>query len=265
MSIKPKKSLGQNFLYDKNIINKIISQEKIKNYNIIEIGPGTGNLTHEIVKHNPKSLTLIEKDERMCEILNKKLILKKKIRIINKDILSFNLEKILKKNTIIFGNLPYNISTQILVKLIKFNQWPPSYRKLIFMFQKEVAEKILAKSNTSKYGRITIISNWRLKVLNHFNISRNCFFPKPKVDSTLIVFEPIINKYYKIKDISNLEKITQIFFSNKRKMINKSFKKLFGKSEIHKKKLKTNLTYRPSILKEEDYFKIAEYYEKNIR
>ena len=200
----------------------------------------------------------------MCKILNKELIFKKKIKIINKDILSFNLEKILKKDTIVFGNLPYNISTQILIKLIKFKHWLPNYKKLVFMFQKEVAEKILAKSNTSKYGRITVICNWRLKVLNHFNISRNCFFPKPKVDSTLIVFEPIINKYYKIKDISNLEKITQIFFSSKRKMINKSFKKLFGKSEIHKKELKINLTFRPNVLKEEEYFKITEYYEKNF-
>jgi 16S rRNA (adenine1518-N6/adenine1519-N6)-dimethyltransferase len=95
------------------------------------------------------------------------------------------------------------------------------------MFQKEVAEKILACEKTSLFGRITIISNWRLKIKDHFHVSRNCFFPKPNVDSTVLVFEPIINKKYRIKDLENLEKITRIFFSSKRKMINKAFAKIF--------------------------------------
>ena len=260
--IKAKKSLGQNFLIDKNIVDKITNIIEIKDKSILEIGPGTGNLTLSILKRKPKKLLVVEKDDNLAKELKENF--SGEIIIINDDILDLNENLLSREELIVFGNLPYNISTQILIKLIKFKHWLPNYKKLIFMFQKEVAEKILAKSNTSKYGRITIISNWRLKVLNHFNISRNCFFPKPKVDSTLIVFEPIINKYYKIKDISNLEKITQIFFSSKRKMINKSFKKLFGKSEIHKKELKINLTFRPNVLKEEEYFKITEYYEKNF-
>jgi len=130
------------------------------------------------------------------------------------------------------------------------------------MFQKEVAERILANHNSSKYGRLGIIANWRLKITDSFNISKNCFYPKPKIDSTVLVFEPIINRIYKIKNINNLEKITQNFFSKRRKMINKTFFKLFGKSVIHSKKLKINLSHRPSEIRKEYYYKITEYYEK---
>ena len=130
------------------------------------------------------------------------------------------------------------------------------------MFQKEVAERILAKHNSSKYGRLSIIANWRLKVTDSFSVSKNCFYPKPKVDSMVLVFEPIINKIYKIKDINNLEKITQVFFSRKRKMINKGFSKLFKNSLIFSKKLKIDLSYRPNQISKDHYYKITECYEK---
>ena len=131
-----KKSLGQNFLIDKNIINKILGLTVLKNRNIIEIGPGTGALTEEILKKKPRSLIVIEKDDKLSNFLIKKYKSNKIIKIYNEDILKFNLEKILRKKTIIFGNLPYNISSQILVKIIKFKKWPPDFLDLIFMFQK---------------------------------------------------------------------------------------------------------------------------------
>jgi 16S rRNA (adenine1518-N6/adenine1519-N6)-dimethyltransferase len=262
MKIKPKKSLGQNFLFDHNVIKKIISLAEIKKKNIIEIGPGTGNLTKEIIKHKPKSLILIEKDKKLCELLKSKTGSENKLNIFNEDILKFNLEKKIKKNTVIFGNLPYNVSTQILIKLIKFKYWLPNYNKLILMFQKEVAERILAKHKSSKYGRLTVISNWRLKAIDHFNISKNCFYPKPKVDSTVIVFKPIINELFKIDNLLNLEKVTQIFFSSKRKMINKAFNKLFNNTNNYSKELKVDLSSRPNELSTNQYYKITEYYEK---
>ena len=129
--IKPKKSLGQNFLIDNNIIKKIILSIDIKNNNILEIGPGTGSLTKEIVKNNPKKLILIEKDFHLFERIKKTYQFNKNVKVYNDDVLDIDIEKIVKKNTIIFGNLPYNISTQILVKLIKFKKWPPVYNKLI--------------------------------------------------------------------------------------------------------------------------------------
>ena len=246
--IKPKKSLGQNFLVDNNILNKIIKLAEITSNDVIEIGPGTGNLTNKIIEQKPKNLILVEKDKRLAINLNYEIIKFNNLKIFNEDILKFNLEKNIKKNSIIIGNLPYNISSQILVKLIKFKKWLPKYKKLILMFQKEVADKILAKYKTPDYGRLSILTAARLKITDCFNVSPNSFYPKPKVISTVLVFEPIINKNFKVKNIDNLEKISHIFFSRKRKMINKAFKILFKKPIETAKKLNINLNLRPNEL-----------------
>ncbi len=259
--IKPKKSLGQNFLIDNNILNKIINLIKIKNYNVVEIGPGTGNLTKKIIAQKPKNLLLVEKDQLLSNNLRNALNITNNLQIFNEDILKFDLEKKIRRNSIIVGNLPYNISSQILIKLIKFNQWLPKYKKLILMFQKEVADKILAKYNTPNYGRLAIITSARLKITNHFNISPNSFYPVPKVKSTILVFEPIINKDFKVKKIENLEKISHIFFSRKRKMVNKAFNELFKNPLSIAKKIDINLNLRPGELTENEYFKITEMFE----
>mgnify|MGYP006133124417 CR=1 FL=1 len=260
--LKPKKSLGQNFLIDKNIISKIISLTNIKNKSVAEIGPGTGNLTKAIIANKPSSLILVEKDKNLSSELELNLNYFKKIKLFNSDILKFDFNDRLEKETIIFGNLPYNISTQILVNMIKCRKWPPNYSKLIFMFQKEVAEKIIAKNNTSNYGRLSIISSYRLEVVEYFDISKNCFFPKPKVNSTVIVFKPKIINNIHIKNIDNLEKVKNIFFSFKRKMINKALAKLFIDYKLIAKRLNIDLSSRPAELNEELYYKLAKYYEE---
>ena len=256
-----KKSLGQNYLIDLNIVKKIINLTKIYNKNILEIGPGKGALTEQILKNKPKSLILIEKDNILSKELKLKYKDNKKIIIHNEDILKFNFEEKLKDNSIIFGNLPYNISSQILAKIIKFKKYPPKYSALIFMFQKEMAERITGKFSTSKYGRLSILTNYRLKVLNKFNVSPNCFFPKPKIDSTILYLKPNKKISNKIKNIENLEKITNILFSNKRKMINKNMKKIFNKNQLDSIK-NLNLKSRPSDLKPEKYYEITELFEK---
>ena len=262
--IRPKKSLGQNFLIDNNILNKIINLAGINNNDVIEIGPGTGNLTKKIIEQNPKNLILIEKDYKLTNNLKNDLKKYKNCKIFNEDILKFDLENKIKKNSIIIGNLPYNISSQILVKLIKFQKWLPKYRKLILMFQKEVAEKILGKYNTPHYGRLSILTAARLKITNCFNVSPNSFYPVPKVKSTVLVFEPIINKNFQVKNIENLEKISHIFFSRKRKMINKAFIKLFKKPFVVAEKINVKLNLRPNKLSENEYFKITEFFENEI-
>ena len=176
-----------NFLIDKNII-KIISLVKVENKNIIEIGPGKGALTSEIIKRFPKSLFLIGKDEKLSKELLK--YSQNKQVVITGDVLKLDLERITLKNSIIFGNLPYNISSQILVKLIKFKTWTPNFSDLVLMFQKELADKITGKFNTKHYGRLAILASYRLNIIQKFLISNNCFFPKPKVMSQVIHFQP---------------------------------------------------------------------------
>ena len=256
-----KKSLGQNFLIDFNIVKKIVNLVNIKSKNIIEIGPGKGAITDEIIKKNPKSLLLIEKDDNLYKELDMKFSSQKKIKIFNSDILKFDLEKKIKKNSIIFGNLPYNISSQILVKILRFNKWPPNLTDMIFMFQKELAEKIIAKYQSSDYGRLSILSSYRLNMVKKFLVSPNCFFPKPKINSMIIHLRPKKEKIFKINEVTNLEKITNILFSNKRKMINKNIKKILSRKNIESiDGLKLHL--RPANIKPEIYYKITELFEK---
>ena len=254
-----KKSLGQNFLIDKNISKKITKLVKINNRNIIEIGPGKGALTDEILKHKPRTLTLIEKDEDLSKSLKEKYSKNEFVKNITADILNFDLEKLNLKNSIIIGNLPYNISSQILVKLLRFSKWLPFYSDIIFMFQKELGEKILGKFSTKNYGRISILTSYRLALCKKFEVSPSCFFPQPKIKSIVIHFKPVTNKVI-LKDIKNLEKVTQILFSNKRKMIKKNIYKILDERKI--KLIKNlDLELRPSNIEPEIYYKITKLYE----
>lgn len=257
-----KKSLGQNLLIDQNIIRKIVSLTTFQKKDIIEIGPGTGALTKEILKNNPRKLICIEKDKNFVNSLKKFSNKEKTLSIINADILKINLKKLISKDTIIIGNLPYNISTQILLKFIRFNPWLPKFKKMIFMFQKEVGEKIIAPPGNSNFSRLSIITKSRFRILKSFYVSKNCFVPRPKVDSMVIEFEPILKKNINFKSIKTLEYVTNIFFSNKRKMINKAFKKLGINDKEFFKKQKIDLSLRAEKLNEDQFYSIAGYYEK---
>jgi len=258
----PKKSLGQNFLIDKNIINKIIKIGNInKNKTVIEIGPGYGNLTEAIVSMHPKKTLAIEKDKKLSFFLIKKFQNIKNIKVINEDILDIIKNKNLNNNSLVFGNLPYNISTQILAYLITLKKWPPWYDHLIFMFQKEVADRIIAKPNTKEFSRLTVLSNWRLDIKKHFDVSKNCFFPRPKVNSTILSFKPKKNNLFHLKNPKNLEKVTQVLFSNRRKMINKNLKRLFNTKLFLLNDLNIDLKKRPEELSNETFYKIAMRYE----
>tara|TARA_Y100001970_G_scaffold287372_1_gene411857 strand:+ start:1624 stop:2412 length:789 start_codon:yes stop_codon:yes gene_type:complete len=260
--IKAKKSLGQNFLIDKDIIDKITKIVKIENKNILEVGPGTGNLTSAILEKKPYKLTVIEKDEELVNFLKKKF--SKQIQIINKDILDIN-ENFLAKDTFtVFGNLPYNISTEILTKWILNLEikglW---FDYLILMFQKEVADRIVSEYNSKNYGRLTILTNWKLDAKKIIDVKPTSFSPKPKIESSVILFKPK-NKFFKLNSSKSLEKITRIFFMHRRKMIRKPYNKLFNGDKSISSKHKIDLNLRPQNLNFDTYFKLAEEYEKLI-
>ena len=256
MKFKPKKSLGQNFLTDKNILKKIVDIGNIsENDKILEIGPGTGNLTAYIIKSRPKNIIVVEKDIELIRILESKF--KKEIQIINKDVLKLNQDFYYDK-FIVYGNLPYNISTKILSnwclsKEIKF-------KKLILMFQKEVADRIVAKVNTKNYSRITILANWKFNIRKIFDINPGCFFPKPKIKSTLLEFIPKKN-IIDIEKPKNLEKITKIFFSQRRKMVKKNFMRLFENFSALSKKTDIKLTDRPQNISVDKFLLLVKEYE----
>ena len=259
--IRAKKSLGQNFLIDKNVLERITNTAPIENKTVLEIGPGTGNLTSYILKKKPKKFFVIEKDNDLS--INLKNKFDNQIKIINEDVLNVNETNISEDKITVFGNLPYNISTEILSKWIinlKDNFW---FECLILMFQKEVADRIIAKSNTSMYGRLSIISNWKLKIEKICDISPEAFKPKPKIESSLLLFYPREN-FVKIKDPNNLEKVTRIFFNQRRKMLKKPFNQLFNGDQKILNKLKIDLNLRPQNLSLETYYNLVNEYE-NLR
>ena len=259
MVVRPKKSLGQNFLVDNNIINKITELGNISNKDIVlEIGPGTGNLTKNILDQKPKKLIVIEKDYNLSNILRKKF--SSKIKIINDDILKINEEEIFKDKMIVFGNLPYNISSQILVKWLKLNDLNLYSKKFILMFQKEVADRIIANFNEKNYGRLSILTYWKMNVKKIKDVSPKSFYPAPKVESTILFMEPK-KKFFKFNNPKSLEYITNIFFNQKRKMIKKPMNLLFQNSQIIANKLKLDLSSRPQNLSPENYFQICKEYE----
>ena len=259
--IKVKKSLGQNFLIDKNILEKITNTTIIKNKTILEIGPGTGNLTSYILKKNPKKMYVIEKDNELAKSLEYKF--SDKIKIINKDVLKVDETNLFKDKIIVFGNLPYNISTEILCKwILNLNHQKTWFTNLILMFQKEVADRIISKYDSSNYGRLSILANWKLKIKKIIDIKPNSFSPSPKVDSSLLFFS-LKENFSKLKNPHNLEKITRIFFNHRRKMIKKPYFSLFPNDNVSKK-LKLDLNLRPQNLDFEVYYNLANEYE-NLR
>ena len=257
--ISAKKSLGQNFLTDRNILEKIVNVTTIRNKVVFEVGPGTGNLTSFILKNKPKKLFVIEKDNDLAENLN--VNFGEQLTIINDDILNINENLLFDDKVTVFGNLPYNISTEILSKWIlnlKDNFW---FDHLVLMFQKEVAERIIATFNKSTYGRLSILANWKLDVEKICDIKPQSFSPRPKIDSSLLFFTPKKN-FFKLKNPKNLEKVTRIFFSQRRKMLKKPFNQLFNGDKKIIDNLKINLNLRPQNLDFDTYYKLASEYEK---
>jgi len=261
MKIKyPKKSLGQNFLNDKNIIDIIVNAGNIKKSDIIlEVGPGTGNLSERIISKNPRKIFAIEKDKLLIKKLYERF--GEKIFLVNDDILKIDERKYSKEPMIVFGNLPYNISTQILIKWIRFNNINNTFKKFILMFQKEVAERIIAKTNEKNYGRLAVLSSWKLKIKKIIDVSPYSFYPVPKVESTVLLIEPK-KEYFDLKNTKNLEYITNVFFNQRRKMIKKPLNIIFKNVSEISKKLNININDRPQNLSSLKYLEICREYEK---
>ena len=251
MIINKKKSLGQNFIFDKNILNKISSFiESTSDHIIIEIGPGLGTLTSYLFKKNYKKLILIEKDNRLIINLNEKFN-SKNTEIVNGDALNYNYSNSNFKKTIITGNLPFNISVELLYRWVSVEKWPPSYTSMYLMFQKEVANRIMAKPNTKSYGKLSVVIQSRFKVSKLIDVAASVFTPVPKVDAVVLKFTS--HNDFDLRNIKKINLVTTAAFSQRRKMIRTTLKKY---STIMNE-LNINQTLRPEDLCVNDYCEIA--------
>ena len=254
MKIVTKKSLGQNFIFDKNLLNKISEQIDSDFYNsIIEIGPGLGTLTNYLIKKKFKKLILLEKDFRLIDNLKKRFS-NPKTDIVNIDALKFQYQELTLNESIIVGNLPFNISVEILYLLTKTKNWPPKQIKMVLMFQKEVANRIIASTNSKSYGKLSIVVQSRYKVKKIFDIPASVFKPVPKVDASILEFIPF-NDFGSI-DINKIDEVAKMAFSHRRKKIKNNMSIYLNIIE----KLLINADLRPENLSVLDYCNIA----KNI-
>ena len=215
MHVKLKKKFGQNFLIDKNISNKIGNLINNYNLNILEIGPGDGKLTESIIRKKPKNLDLVEIDKDLIVDLKKNFKNYNIINIINEDILKLNINK---KYDLVISNLPYNLSSKVLEKLVLLKKNP---KIMILMFQKEFAERLLSQNLNS----INSLVNCFFKTKLQFNVSKNCFKPVPKVESSVLKFEKLKKSLLKKNEIQSFIKFKRYIFSHKRKSLRKVLKK----------------------------------------
>lgn len=251
--MKLKKSLGQNFLKDIFYLDKIITSSQInKTKNVVEIGPGDGALT-ELILQNSKHLKAFELDNRFCEFLKKKYI-SSNFEVFNKNFLDVDLADIFINENIIMGNLPYNVSSQIIIKIIESNL---NYQHCIFLIQKELANRFIKNSKSSK---LSIQSQFFCDVEPLFDIPPEAFDPAPKVNSTVIKITP--HKQYKkyIPSYSNFKKVLTICFANPRKKISTALKNL----NVDSSKFNFDLNSRAEELEINDYFEILMQYESQI-
>ena len=252
--IIPKKHLGQNFIFDQNILNKIVRNIlPIKKFNIIEIGPGPGGLTLAILKNNPKKIILIEKDSSFCNIINNILTEYNHIEsnLIIDDFLNFNLEKHINSNTKIVSNLPYYLSTQILLKVLPFND---NIKEVMFTFQKEVADRITSQPNSKTYSRLSVIVQSVCDIKKRQNLPAKIFHPIPKVSSTVLTF--VRKKKIIVNNFKILEELTRLAFNKRRKSIKNSLKNVTNISHFLKE-LNIEGQLRPEQLSVDQFCKLA--------
>ncbi len=225
--LKPKKSLGQNFLFDQNITDKIARcAGDISNCTVIEIGAGPGGLTRSLLRAGAKKLIAVEYDKRAISALQSlKEASQGRLEIINADALNTNLLEIAGSgNKKIVANLPYNIGTALLTNWLKqVRENKESYLSMTLMFQKEVAQRIVAKPSTKHYGRLAIISNWLCHCDKMFDLPPSAFVPPPKITSSIVNLTPK-NIDNDSPPFENVEKITKAAFNQRRKMIRSSLK-----------------------------------------
>ena len=230
----PKKSLGQNFLLDLNLTGRIARQAlPLDQATIVEVGPGPGGLTRALLAEGAGHLVAIEKDPRCIAALEEiAAAYPGRLEIISADALTVDLASLAKGGPVkIVANLPYNVGTQLLLNWLTSADWPPAWESLTLMFQKEVAERIVAAPGTDHYGRLSVLAGWRARAKILFDVSPSAFTPPPKVTSSIVQLVPRDSP--EPASLAKLEKVTAAAFGQRRKMLRQSLKPLGGEALLH--------------------------------
>ena len=251
-NVKIHKSLGQNFIFDINLTDKIVKKSEPIASTIIEIGPGPGGLTRSILKKNPNILFAIDKDTQSELMLRElKEIYGDTLQVIIADAINYPIWSLGNEPRQVIANLPYNAGTKMLISWLKHIK---KFEKLTLMFQKEVADRITAPVGSSNYGRLSILTNWLTKSKQLFDIPGSAFIPPPRVTSTVVELIPMENPIFDVA-FNSLEQITQMAFSQRRKMLKSSLKKINGEAILEDLNISSSL--RPEELSVIDVCRIA--------
>ena len=218
--IRAKKSLGQNFLLDLNLTSKIARYAgNLKQSDVLEIGPGPGGLTRSLLNEGARQVVSIEKDNRCIAALEEiQSLFPGRLRLLQGDALSINVTQYLTDPIKIIANLPYNIGTELLVRWLNSKNWPSFWQSMTLMFQKEVANRIVARPGSKAYGRLSVMSQWRCNTKIAFNIPATAFTPPPKVESAVVHFEALNEPKFPA-EVDKLEFVVSKAFNQRRKML----------------------------------------------
>ena len=230
--LRAKKSLGQNFLLDLNLTSKIARYAgNLDQFDILEIGPGPGGLTRSLLHEGARKVVAIEKDNRCIEALEEiQATFPGRLKLLQGDALSTNASEHLADPVRIIANLPYNIGTELLVRWLTSKTWPSFWQSMTLMFQKEVANRIVASPGSKAYGRLSVMSQWRCDTKIAFNVPASAFTPPPKVESALVHFEALKEPKFPA-EVEVLEFVVSKAFNQRRKMLRGALKGYFQNVE----------------------------------
>jgi len=230
--LRAKKSLGQNFLLDLNLTSKIARYAgNLDQFDILEIGPGPGGLTRSLLHEGARKVVAIEKDNRCIEALEEiQATFPGRLKLLQGDALSTNASEHLADPVRIIANLPYNIGTELLVRWLTSKTWPSFWQSMTLMFQKEVANRIVASPGSKAYGRLSVMSQWRCDTKIAFNVPATAFTPSPKVESALVHFEALKEPKFPA-EVEVLEFVVSKAFNQRRKMLRGALKGYFQNVE----------------------------------
>jgi 16S rRNA (adenine1518-N6/adenine1519-N6)-dimethyltransferase len=228
-----KKSLGQNFLFDLNLTRRIArAAGPLESTTIYEVGPGPGGLTRALLAEGAAKVIAVERDERCIPALNEiAQAYPGRLEIVQADALTLDERALFKGGPVrVAANLPYNVGTALLVKWLTSDAWPPFWQSLTLMFQREVAERIVAKPDTDAYGRLSVLAQWRAKPKILFDVARQAFTPPPKITSAIVRLDPLAEPIAPCK-LRDLERVTEAAFGQRRKMLRQSLKQIAPDAE----------------------------------